>query len=212
MGNASELERELQQLDNAAAQREREAARRRELRQQIAAEKEIEARVAAETWLRDNGLAIKKLNGQLAALLEDVRKNPNQRDSVAANKVWDLIRERVELAEVIARRFVGIKVPATPTVVPPGRPGVDGATGLSIATPRRHLFPVIVASDSPELRAALYTRAAYEWLRGRGSALPKELRSAAEVEVPEPDLSERVAVQRAESARQQQAAYQAAQI
>src|SRR6185312_11725275 len=99
----------------------------------------------------------------------------------------------IELAEVVMRRFPVCKAPALPEIAPPGRHDVQDVTGLSIETPRRQLFPVIVASDSPALRAALYAREAYLWLRGRVDSLPKELCGGAEVEVPEADLSARVA-------------------
>lgn len=209
MSNVSESERELQQLDEAEAQRQRDAARRRELRQQVAVEKEQEARTRAARWLLDNVRALGGAASSLDETMEKLRKNLNRRDTESANAQWGRITERLELAEVVLRRFPGIKTPALPEIVPPGRRGLD-TSDLIIATPKRQLFPVIVASDSPELRDALYARAAWQWLAGRGSALPEELRGAAAVEVPEPDLSARVAFQAAESVRQQQAAYQAA--
>lgn len=199
---------ELRELADAPARAAAELARR-ETERQLAPALEAEARTAGEVWLSKAVLAVKKLAGQLDEMLERLRANPNKRDLGAANAIWARVVAYVELADVVARRFPGIMVAAMPTVTPPGRRGLDDVPGLSIATPARQLHPVILASDSAELRAALFKRAAYEWLIGRGSDLPEELRGTIAVAAPEPELSARVALQRAETRRRNEAVMRA---
>jgi hypothetical protein len=201
MSTTRELEArvdELRKMVNAPSPAEELAAAERQLR----AAAETEARAAAEDWLKGNARAIGSHAEELREVVERIRENPNAKDIAAANSWWDKIKERLELAEIIVRRYPGIKVPKTPTVTPPGRRGLDMVSDLSITMPKRHLFPSILAGDSPKMRDATYQYEAHQWLIGRGSSLPEDLQGVLSTVVPMPDMSERIARDRADTAKQ----------
>lgn len=193
---------ELRALADAPAKAAAELRRRE---REAAVTKETEARAAAEKFLLGNGRAIGSLASQLDESVARIKANPNRAEIEKANGIWAKLTDRLELAEVVARRFPGIKTPATPTVLPPGRRGLDDVADLSVKSPRRHLFPLILASDSAALRDALYRYEAHRWLIGRGASLPEDLGAVLACVVAEPDLSERIAAQRAETQRRRTA-------
>jgi hypothetical protein len=186
MSSIAAKEQDLAAPDAVDSQRARHAMRRVERAREIAAEKEQAAQTAAERWLVGNARAVGSLTAQLDEVVAKVRANPNARDIEATNVRWAKIMRRLELADVVTRRFPGCKTPTARTVMPPGRRGLD-VVGLSIALPQRQLFPLNTVSDSPKMRAAIVRYAAWEWLREHAAELSDDLWLAIESEPAEPD-------------------------
>jgi hypothetical protein len=167
----------------APSEKEQAARRLAEIEAQQAATREAETRTAVEKWLLGNRLAVAKLYGQLDEMLERVRANPNERDVKSSNTIWALICERVQWADLVARRLPGVAVPALLALVAPGFRDLK-ITGLAVEAPGRLLHPAIVAWWSAAVRERAWEAAAAAWVAANAGRLPEDLRTILEAASP----------------------------
>ncbi|MGH7539336.1 MAG: hypothetical protein ACREMF_11930 [Gemmatimonadales bacterium] len=162
----------LRRLIDEPTDRERARAELVEIERQLAVEREGSARTAAEKILLDSARAI----GSFSVQLDERLRDPNARDVIVANQVWEKVLARYELAAVLVKAFPGIKTPSIPVVRSPGRRGLK-VDGLSVAEPRR-LIAVILASDTEARKVAVWRQAAFAWLHAHRDELPEAIRAA----------------------------------